>query len=185
MYLGFPEKGLEIGGSGIFALFRISLNIISQRIGIKGSFPVTDGRDMEKRDVVLACMEAARNESYQPVQIQKLIFLFERKTLKRKVFNFVPFDFGPFDPEVYKILEELSLEGIVEIIGQPFTKDRFYKLKPEGQEIAKSAFNKLEPNNREYLLILSDWVRQMPFAQLVGAIYSEFPEMQKNSVFRG
>jgi uncharacterized protein YwgA len=140
---------------------------------------------MEQKDLLLACMAAAGKDAYQPVQIQKLVFLFQNRGLKENVFNFIPFDYGPFDPQIYKKLEELAYDGVVEIIGQPFTKHRQYRLMPEGQAKAKTAFEKLSSQNQEYLMRLSTWVRGLTFAELVGAIYTAYPKMRENSVFRG
>jgi len=140
---------------------------------------------MEQKDILLACLAVAGKESYQPVQIQKLVFLLQDRGLKENAFNFVPFDYGPFDPQIYKTLEELSDNGLVEIVGEPFAKNRKYRLKPEGQEKATIAFNKLSPQNQEYILRLFSWVKGLTFAELVGAIYADYPDMRKNSVFRG
>jgi uncharacterized protein len=140
---------------------------------------------MNQRDLVLACMAAAGVGSYQPVQIQKLVFLFENKALHENIFNFIPFDYGPFDPDVYKRLEELTEEGIVEIIGQPFDRERKYKLTPAGKDIAKTTLQGLPEETRDYLYLLSEWVRRISFAQLIGAIYREYPQMRQNSVFEG
>ena len=89
------------------------------------------------------------------------------------------------DPEIYKSLEELSDEGHVEIIGEPFAKNRRYRLKPEGVEKAKAALNKLSPQNQEYAERLFHWMKALSFAQLVGAVYADYPKMRENSVFRG
>lgn len=140
---------------------------------------------MEQKDLLLACLAVAGKESYQPVQIQKLVFLLQDRGIKEKVFNFTPFDYGPFDPQIYEKLEELASEGYVEIVGEPFAKYRQYRLKPEGQEKARDAFDKLTPQNQEYIGRLHTWVKGLSFAQLVGAIYADYPEMRKNSVFRG
>lgn len=140
---------------------------------------------MEKKDLLLACLSVAGDSSYRPVQIQKMIFLLQDRGLKEEVFSFTPYDYGPFDPQIYTTLEELSHDGYVEIIGEPFAKDRKYRLKPEGQKIAKDAFGKLGPQNQEYASRLYQWLKGLSFAQLVGAIYADYPKMRQNSVFRG
>jgi hypothetical protein len=140
---------------------------------------------MEQKDVLLACLAVAGKESYRPVQIQKMVFLLQDRGLKEKVFNFTPFDYGPFDPQIYQKLEELSSEGVVEILGEPFAKNRKYRLRPEGQERANAAFKKLSLQNQEFISRLFGWIKGLSFAQLVGAIYIDYPEMRVNSVFRG
>jgi uncharacterized protein len=139
---------------------------------------------MEQKELVLASMAAARGGAYQPVQIQKLIFLFQERTQNGRVFDFVPFDYGPYDATIYHWLEELSAEGFVEIQGGPYAKRRLYQLTPEGTELANSELGKLSDRDRDYLIRLSEWVRSISFAQLVGAVYKAYPEMRQNSVFR-
>ncbi len=140
---------------------------------------------MEQKDLLLACLAVAGKESYQPVQIQKLVFLLQDRGLKENVFNFVPFDYGPFDPQIYKTLEELSDEGFVEIIGEPFAKNRRYRLKTEGVERAGAALKNLSLQNQEYADRLFRWMKGLSFAQLVGAVYADYPQMREHSVFRG
>ncbi len=140
---------------------------------------------MNQKEILLASLAASRGEPYQPVQIQKLIFLFQEKALKEKIFNFTPYDYGPFDSKIYIELEELAQVGSVEIIGQPFSKLRLYGLTPKGEKSAKEALDKLSSREQEFLIRLSTWVKSLPFAQLVGAIYKEYPAMRENSVFRG
>jgi len=140
---------------------------------------------MDQKELVLASMAAANGGVYQPVHIQKLIFLFQERTQKGSVFNFIPFDYGPYDASIYHRLEELASAGMVEIVGGPYTKRRLYKLTSKGVDIANVELNKLSPRDRDYLIRLSEWVRSITFAQLVGAIYTAYPEMRQNSVFRG
>lgn len=140
-----------------------------------------------KEQLVLACLAASEGKPYDPVQIQKLIFLFQEKApqaLTEKFFNFQPKDYGPFDPSVYSTLEELSDRGVVEIHGKPFGKYRLYRLRDEAEEVAQSALDSLDPQYRDYLKRLSEWVKSLSFAKLIGSVYKEFPEMKVNSVFR-
>lgn len=140
---------------------------------------------MNQKEILLASLAASCGEPYQPVQIQKLIFLFQERALKTKIFNFIPYDYGPFDSDIYIQLEELAVEGSVEIIGQPFSKPRLYRLTSKGEKTAKEMLDKLSPPEQEFLIRLSSWVKSLSFAQLVGAIYKDYPAMRENSVFRG
>jgi len=143
---------------------------------------------MTKREIVLACLSASDKHYYEPVQIQKIIFLFQEKAaayLKAKPFNFRPYDYGPFDADIYFCLEELEKEGIVDIIGEPFDRHRLYRLKEKGNDIARSAFDMIPEPYHNFLSRLCAWVHSVSFAQLVGAVYKEFPSMREKSVFVG
>jgi uncharacterized protein len=140
--------------------------------------------NMNKRDLVLASLLAAGTSSYEPVQIQKTLFLFQKRGLNEDVFNFTPYAYGPFDSSVYSVLEELEQEGIVEIIVGN-SKYRKYRLNDCNSDTARQSFEKLNSSNKEYLKELSSWVRSLSFSQLVSAIYKEYPDMKVNSVFKG
>lgn len=139
---------------------------------------------MTKRELLLASLAAAQGGTYEPVQIQKLVFLFQEKApgaFRKKPFNFVPYNYGPFDQTIYSELDQMSSEGLVQIYyGMP----RSYALTKDGQTAADEALGKMSERFRSYLVKLSIWVRSISFSALVGAIYKEFPAMKANSVFR-
>lgn len=120
-----------------------------------------------------------------PVQAIKMLFLMEKKApdaLGGAKFDFVPYDYGPFDQGVYTELDGLSREGHVEILdGKP----RRYVLTAKGREYAEVVKAKLEGRFVTYFENLGQWIATRTFAQLVNAIYTEFPEMRANSIFRG
>lgn len=138
---------------------------------------------MNQRELLLVSMAAAKGESYQAVQIQKLIFLLEKKTLGRSVFDFKPEGYGPFDPTIFHLLDQLAAEGFVEIYELLPSGERRYRLKPTGEELAIVIWNSLPCDMQKYFVILSQWVRSLPFHELVGAIYKAYPDMRVNSVF--
>jgi DNA-binding PadR family transcriptional regulator len=140
---------------------------------------------MNQREFVLASMAAAKGNSYQPVQIQKLLFLLEKRALHKRIFDFQPYAYGPFDPEVYKLLEKLASNGLVEIVGQPFARNRRYRLTAKGEKVATGILNKLPKKDNDYFVLMSEWVRKRSFQQLIGAIYEAYPDMRVNSIFRG
>jgi hypothetical protein len=140
---------------------------------------------MEKEKLILACLAAASGSSYDPAQIQKLVFLYQERGLPQgetKPFRFKPYNFGPFDPSVYFTLDRLSEKGLVDIMGSPLSKQRSYRLSPAGVGSAEIAAQ--EVPSYDYLKQLSDWVKKQSFTSLIAAVYKAFPEMKVNSVFR-
>ena len=66
---------------------------------------------MEKREIILAALAPADGVIHTPVQVQKLLFLIDKKIphlVGGPYFNFVPYAYGPFDTEIYRLLEELE-----------------------------------------------------------------------------
>jgi uncharacterized protein len=141
---------------------------------------------MNRTNLVLAALYPANTDSYTPVQIQKLLFLIQKKipVFEKDGFDFKPYDYGPFDKNVYTELETLAEEGFVSIREQESSSWRTYGLTNDGLTKAKEIFDSLDANSREKITKLSGFVRQLSFSQLVAAIYNAYPEMKQNSVFK-
>jgi len=140
---------------------------------------------MNRETLVLAAMAPAEGGKYSPVQIQKLIFLLDRRipeTLQPSLFNFQPYHYGPFDKDVYHVLESLTKEGYVHITHHS-GGFRDYSLTPSGLKKGNKVLNKQTPRVREFIRKTSEFVRECSFSELVSVIYKAFPEMRANSVF--
>lgn len=120
--------------------------------------------------------------------MQKLLFLID-KTIPQHVggphFQFEPYDYGPFDAQVYRSLDDLASRGLVEIVSQPNLRWKKYKATDSGFERGQALLSSLEPSVQAYIKSLSSFVRRLSFAELVSSIYREYPEMREKSVFRG
>lgn len=141
---------------------------------------------IDKRLIVLASLAASKGIIHTPVQIQKLLFLIDKNVhamVQGPHFNFKPYDYGPFDQNIYTVLEGLNQEGLVEIIesGQTWKK---YSLTPKGQKLGDDVLNSIESKGRDFIQKISKFVLSLSFPQLVSAIYKAYPEMKQNSVFR-
>ena len=143
---------------------------------------------MEKKEITLAVLAAAEGAIHTPIQIQKLLFLIDKKIpnlINGPYFIFKPYSYGPFDVDIYNLLEELAQEEDVEIISNPNLRWAKYRLTINGQKKGEKILNTLNKKAIEYIKILSLFVRSLSFAELVSTIYKEFPEMKKNSIFEG
>ncbi|MDE0099432.1 MAG: hypothetical protein OXM87_07475 [Truepera sp.] len=142
-----------------------------------------------RQEIVLAALAADPGASFEPVQVQKLFFLLDENianALGGKQFKFKPYDFGPFDKDVYKELEILESKGLVWInTDSQENSRRQYTLTFNGQGKGNEELASLDPGVQQYVKELSSWVRRLSFAQLVGSIYNAYPHMRKNSIFQG
>ncbi len=140
---------------------------------------------MERSELILATMSQADGGAFRPVQIQKLFFMMDReipKEIEGPHFSFRPYDYGPFDSDVYLELDALEMLGLVQIDQE--WNWRVYSLTKEGQEKADELFEKLSDKAKAYINETVEFVRTLSFTQLVRAIYKAYPEMRKNSVFQ-
>lgn len=141
----------------------------------------------ERQNFVLAAMAATPSANFAPVQIQKFFFLLDEgfAAVRPKFFNFKPYDYGPFDKSVYAELESLQQAKLASIdgAGGPGWQRR-YVLTGEGQKVGEAHLAKYPQETQGYLKSMNEWVRSMPFAQLVGSVYNAHPDMRANSIFR-
>ena len=141
---------------------------------------------MTKKEAVLMALAAANGAHYQPVQIQKLMFLLDRKipeSFGGPIFSFQAYDYGPFDKTVYDTIEELTSEGLAKAVCRPGCNWSEYGATVGGQEAGQAILSSLPDPISAYIRELSAWVRTLSFRELVGAIYRAYPEMKINSVF--
>ena len=142
---------------------------------------------MTRKEIVLATLAAAEGKPFQPVHLQKALFLVDK--IAPEVFSdryaFAPYDYGPFDSNVYADAEQLKLVGLVRIETQPGNSYRSYSLTDAGDLAGKKALKKMDSRHAEQIKKISALVTSLSFRQLVGAIYKAFPETKVNSVFNG
>ena len=145
------------------------------------------GEIMDKKEVILAVLAAADGAIHTPVQVQKILFLIDKKIsnlIGGPYFNFTPYAYGPFDVEIYHLLENLAQEENVEIISNPNLRWAKYRLTIKGQKKGEEILNAMEAKVADYIKKLSSFIRSLSFAELISVIYNEFPEMKVNSVFK-
>lgn len=141
---------------------------------------------MERAGLVLAGLAAGgENVAFTPVQVQKLFFLIDREIahlIAGPLFGFRPYDYGPFDRAVYDELDSLERIGLVRV--QDSGPYRQYLLTSEGYARGVSELSGMGPIAQSYVRSAAAWVKKLNFQQLVAAIYTHFPDMKVNSVFR-
>jgi hypothetical protein len=144
---------------------------------------------MTKQDeIVLAALAAGQGETHSPVQVQKLLFLVDKRLPTHTGgphFDFEPYHYGPFDSAVFSVLDKLEKQGLVQIDREPDRRWRSYRLTPAGQTKGDEILRSLAEPVSGYIVKLSKFVRGQTFAQLVSAIYKAYPETRINSVFQG
>src|SRR5713101_3682080 len=91
---------------------------------------------IKQDDIVLAVMAAGKGATHSPVQIQKLLFLVDKRLsdhINGAHFNFQPYHYGPFDTNVFTVLDKLEGRGLLCIDREPDRRWKSYRLSPTGQ----------------------------------------------------
>jgi len=135
--------------------------------------------------VVLSLAEGA---PFTPVQIQKAMFLASDKVPgafdRYSRYDFQPYDYGPFDWQVYSDVEQLEHRGLAQIDQQPGTRWRTYAASHQGVIEGQRLAEQLPREQSAVLERIVNLVRGLSFNDLVSAIYRAYPHMRARSVFR-
>ncbi len=146
---------------------------------------------MKRRDwLLLFAAYKGAPDGLDPIRLQKGLFLFAQRTRipTRSKYEFEPCAYGPMSTGIYRDLDALVRDGLLERI--PVRGKRWSRYKPtevtfrEGQRILKRAEDeKLLDAARQLFQIKQD-VSGLRFGELLERVYSEHPEFAVSSVFR-
>ena len=84
---------------------------------------------------------------------------------------------------LYHELSSLESAGAVIMTEPQGVGARSYRLTDAGVEQGEQTLASLPPDAQQYIHDAVEFVRSLPFAELVGAINNAYPEMAVNSVF--
>ena len=166
-------------GQGVEWRYRVPSSSVSQGRRATGS--------LNRRDLVLAILAASGGRAYTPVQIQKAVFVVCDQLpglISRPGFNFKPYDYGPFDSDVYSEISQLQRAGEAMITPSPFGNWNMYAASDTGLIRGLELLDRIG-KQQEYIKKISAWVRSLSFTSLVKSIYEAYPHMKANSVFKG
>jgi hypothetical protein len=142
---------------------------------------------MERRDWTLLVLDRAGTTGLSPIQLQKTLFLIG-KNLRAEVgddyYEFVPYNYGPFDPRVYQDAEYLVAHGFAQMIQVSGRSWSYYTITTLGHGVAHHITEtELTERADQYLTKVVTWVQSLSFAQLLTAIYKAYPQYKAKSVF--
>ena len=141
---------------------------------------------MSGENWIILAVRYGKNGSISPVQLQKSLFLLGKKCpneVGNDFYTFEPYDYGPFNKDIYHDAEELSQQGLLakQQMGPTWAG---YSITPEGIKCANRLDKEADPAAKEHLGQVVEWAQGLTFPQLLSAIYQAFPEFKKNSVFQ-
>lgn len=142
---------------------------------------------MERRHWALLVLDEAGPSGLSPIQLQKTLFLIGRNLpdeVGDDYYEFVPYNYGPFDARVYSDAQYFVNSGLVQVIQVAGKAWSFYTITPNGHNMAQH-IRETEASERalSYLTKVVKWVQSLSFAQLLAAIYKAYPEYKAKSVF--
>lgn len=138
---------------------------------------------MTRSEFVNAVMSAAGTGELSPVQVQKLFFILDEEVLSNPCFAFRPYNYGPFDPDVYREIESLAEDGLAKITVGDF-QHRIYRLTDQGVKSGQLKMQDAPEWVQTFIAELVEWIIPLSFDEIVAYIYEHYPHMKENSVFQ-
>jgi uncharacterized protein YwgA len=143
---------------------------------------------LSRDEITLVVLALANGESFTPVQVQKSLFLASDKVATAfrhdSRYDFQPYDYGPFDRQVYSDVENLERQGLAQVNQQAGSRWRTYSASARGIAEGQRLAQQLTGEQRDILGTIVNLVRSLSFNDLVSAIYRAYPNMRERSVFR-
>lgn len=142
---------------------------------------------LKNRDITLLVIAAAGDTGLTPVQLMKSVFLIGQSgvpDLPSNFYSFFAYNYGPFNPDVYRDGEALANEGLVLEIKDASRSWSKYAITSAGLRYAENLKHQIASEFSDYIEAVVNWVKSLTFNQLLRAIYAKYPEMRENSVFQ-
>lgn len=143
---------------------------------------------MSRGDLVLALLASAAGRAYSPAQLQKSAFLVTTNLPSLVTvgppFDFQPYDYGPFDRNVYVEAQALRDRGEAEIATAPWGRWVTYAATQAGITHGDAILCALSQPTQNYIQEVSKWALAQSFSSLVKSIYDAYPAMREKSIFR-
>jgi hypothetical protein len=142
---------------------------------------------MASRDeFLLLALASAKDGRLTPLQIQKAMFLLKQEAAQfvgPDFYEFVPYNYGPFNSSIYDDLNLLAASGLVSIDQSQGRSWAMYTITGAGQQRADRIRQNVAPAIRDYTENVVTWIKSQSFASLLRSIYAKYPNFAINSVF--
>lgn len=122
-----------------------------------------------------------------PIRLQKGMFLFamDEGSDPGEIYNFVPYNYGPMSVQIYRDLESLTEQGLIEakeVQGQSWSR---YVATENGLLAARELLRQ-EPSEATARLLyaIKADVSSHTYREVLEDVYDRFPEYASKSVFR-
>ena len=127
---------------------------------------------------------AIGEETIEPVQVQKLMFMFAQETgvPDDEAYKFVPYNWGPCSFDIYSDIDTLVECGMVQRVstGRGWS---CYGLTGEGKARSEQLRTSADKDHLNGLDEWREWAITQPFRSLLREVYEKYPQYAVASVF--
>lgn len=144
----------------------------------------TREKALDRDNLLLLIAKGAEDGPYpfDAIRTMKSAFIVSQRGLPewRRLFDFQPYDYGPFDSSVYRSRDSLVSHGLLELESSRYDACR---LTGTGQERVRELEEQLG-KDADWLKQIGHWASSRSFAQLLREVYAEYPNFAAKSVAR-
>lgn len=140
---------------------------------------------MDRRDWLLLFLSLPGGPfETDQIRVMKGMFLYSQEGPKdvRRLYDFQPYDYGPFDAQIYHDLEWLEFQGLIRTVSAEDTNRRLYRLTEKGEirvaELIASAAAPAVSTLRQ----IKQKVTSLGFVDLLKDVYGRYPKYAAKSV---
>lgn len=118
------------------------------------------------------------------LRLMKQLFIVSQKIQPKDFYEFVPYLYGPCSFGVYRDLQELKAENLIDVINEFRDGYGTYKISGKGIKRLAEEFKSLDEKAKHELEEIKKTYNQLPIIDLLAKIYKEYPEFASKSMFR-
>jgi uncharacterized protein YwgA len=144
---------------------------------------------VDKSDwLLLMIASPPAKDGLDPIRLQKGMFMFARESGVEPAqrYWFVPYNYGPMSPALYRDLNRLERDGLVERLEVPGQSWRRVALTPAGRRAAAAARKRareLAPGDHADLRRIKRSITRMTVSELIRDVYDRYPYFASRTVF--
>ncbi|MGB2694860.1 MAG: hypothetical protein WBD55_06680 [Dehalococcoidia bacterium] len=118
------------------------------------------------------------------IRVMKGMFLLDKEGPQelRDLYDFRPYDYGPFDTQVYRDLDRLEALGLIEVSQIVGTNRQVYGLTAKGEERMKQVLDEAPQHVVEALRQIKELVTSRHFTSLLQYVYKKYPAYAARTV---
>lgn len=140
--------------------------------------------------LLLASDRFAPSKEQEPLdrlRLQKGVFLLEMRGSDdwKELYQYVPWDWGPFSRELAVEVNELVAGGLIEEEPVQWRRYPRYRTTSTGEEKIDKVIPTLSAHQQEYIQKVRAYVTSRSFSQLLREVYKAFPKYAAASRFQG
>jgi len=124
------------------------------------------------------------NYDTDQLRVMKGMFLFTKEGPAdvHNIYDFAPYDYGPFATAVYGDLDSLEGQGFIRTLYVMGTNQRVFELTSTGEQQFRDLIGRAPKDALEILGAIKELATSLSFADLLRHVYDKYPDYASRSL---